>query len=109
MSFPPVIIEVLKEYRAQLERAFPGRVRRVTLFGSVARGEATEDSDVDVLVLVDQLTFAERSLALNLGGEIGIARDLVLAPVVLTVDEWDALVRRERGLPGEIERDGVDL
>ena len=33
---------------------------------------------------------------------------LPFAPLVLTEPEWDEMVRRERQLPREIERDGVD-
>ena len=34
--------------------------RRVILFGSVARGEAGPDSDIDLLVVVDDDTLAEK-------------------------------------------------
>lgn len=40
-------LELLREHAAEIERRT--RIRPVALFGSVARDEATEDSDVDVL------------------------------------------------------------
>ncbi len=49
-----LIREALASYRARIEQELPGRVRRVVLFGSHARGEAGEDSDVDVFVLLDR-------------------------------------------------------
>lgn len=107
-SIPPLISRTLRQYRQRLETELPGRVRRVTLFGSVARGEATEDSDVDVLVVLEAPSFAERRDAMNLAGELGLGNDLVLAPIVLSVDEWVELERRERSLPREIARDGVE-
>jgi predicted nucleotidyltransferase len=36
-------------------RSNPGRLREVRVFGSVARGEADEHSDVDVLVVFEQI------------------------------------------------------
>ena len=45
------ILGTLREQRALLSRRYP--IRRLALFGSWARGEAREDSDVDVLVEVD--------------------------------------------------------
>src|SRR3989304_775319 len=92
---PPVIAEVLSAYRARLEQEFPARLERVTLFGSTARGEATEASDVDVLGGVDGLTFPERSRALDPAAETGLPRVLVLEPIVLTASEWADLERRE--------------
>jgi uncharacterized protein len=104
----PPIRAALREYRQELERTLPGRVRRVTLFGSVARGQANEDSDVDVLVVVDDPAFSERSRAVDQAAEIGLRRDLVLAPLVLGTTEWADLVQRERALAREIERDGIE-
>jgi predicted nucleotidyltransferase len=50
----PTLEELLTTLRSQheiLSRRYP--IRRLALFGSWARGEAREDSDVDVLVDVD--------------------------------------------------------
>lgn len=44
--------EVRKEIRARLEAAFRDRFKGALLFGSEARGEAQEDSDLDVMVLL---------------------------------------------------------
>jgi predicted nucleotidyltransferase len=41
----------------------------VRLFGSYARGDAEEDSDVDVAVIVDALTEPERTAAIDLAFE----------------------------------------
>jgi len=50
---PPAdkILETLREQHTRLRLRFP--IRRMALFGSWARGDAREDSDVDVLVDVD--------------------------------------------------------
>ena len=45
------ILLTLREQRTLLSRRYP--IQRLALFGSWARGEAREDSDVDVLVEVD--------------------------------------------------------
>jgi predicted nucleotidyltransferase len=105
---PEAIDRALRRYRHELDRRLPGKLRRLTVFGSMARGQAHEASDVDVLVLLDEPTFAERRDALDLAGSIGLEHDLVLAPVVLSLREWSELERRERALPREIARDGVD-
>jgi predicted nucleotidyltransferase len=47
-----VILEKLKAGAEEMRRIF--RVKRLAVFGSVARGEAGKDSDIDVLVAFEQ-------------------------------------------------------
>ena len=108
MALPGPIQEALQACRRRLEEGFPGRLERVVVFGSVARGEATEDSDVDVLVVVDHLGFSERSRIIDIVCGIGFERELLIRPVVLQRDEWETLGRRERLFAREVERDGID-
>lgn len=42
----------LTAFKREVEEAFPGKIARVTLFGSRARGDAEDDSDNDVAVFV---------------------------------------------------------
>jgi predicted nucleotidyltransferase len=49
------------------------------LFGSQARGTASEESDVDVLVVIDNLTDAERRLAIDLAYDANSAEREVWA------------------------------
>jgi uncharacterized protein len=46
--------EIKLEIRPRLEAAFQDRFRGVLLFGSEARNEAGEDSDVDLMVLLQE-------------------------------------------------------
>lgn len=70
------ILSTLREQHAVLSRRFP--IRRMALFGSWARGDAREDSDVDILVDVDPsigLRFVE--LGDELESALGRRVDLV--------------------------------
>jgi uncharacterized protein len=51
MTAKEQILRSLHEQRVVLNQRYP--IRRLALFGSWARGDAREDSDVDVLVDVD--------------------------------------------------------
>ena len=54
------------------------RLRRLDLFGSAARGEATADSDVDLLVTLDESSPVSTAALLEMAGE---AEELVGRPV----------------------------
>lgn len=47
--------QLLSEIQNRLQAAFGDRLKGVVLYGSEVRAEATEDSDIDVLVLLDEV------------------------------------------------------
>lgn len=75
----------LDEFRSQLREMLTHRVHSVWLYGSVARGEARPDSDVDLFIVTDtDLPFHER------GSLFDDLRDFNanIEPLVYTPAEW---------------------
>ena len=68
--------DLLREIKVRLERAHSRRLRGVILYGSEARGEAKEDSDVDVLVLLDDPVDCATDLAANLDALYPLALEI---------------------------------
>jgi predicted nucleotidyltransferase len=102
------IEEALKKIRPSLEAAFPNRFRGVVLYGSEARGRAREDSDLDLMVLLQG--------PLHLGKDLERIVD-ALYPLQLEVDRAihalpvsaEAYEAAEYGLYREVRREGVLL
>jgi uncharacterized protein len=68
--------QLLGEHRASLATRYP--IRRMALFGSVARNEATPESDIDILVEFDKpVGFQFFELAEELETLLGKKVDLV--------------------------------
>ena len=42
---------VIEEFKRRVEGQFPGELVSMLVFGSKARGDATEESDIDVIVI----------------------------------------------------------
>jgi predicted nucleotidyltransferase len=97
----------LSAYTQQLTAIFPDRVRFVRLFGSWARGEAREDSDVDVAVVVEGLTRDEWRTAVATAVEVELAGGVTLSPFVVSGEHFDLLVRRERRIVTDILEEGI--
>ncbi len=47
------IEQILKEFRKEAERLYGRRLKNIILYGSWARGQATEDSDIDLAVILE--------------------------------------------------------
>ena len=45
--------QIAGEFREQLKTIYGDRLKRVVLYGSCARDESTEDSDIDLAIVLD--------------------------------------------------------
>jgi predicted nucleotidyltransferase len=77
---------ILDRYRCALERTV--RVERIVLYGSHARGDARDDSDIDVLVVSPdfdprQPLRDQRTVSL---AKIGV--DLAISPIPVPSSQW---------------------
>jgi predicted nucleotidyltransferase len=100
---PPVAVEYAREVRNRLGN----HVRQIILFGSQARGDATERSDYDFIVVVDERTRALREALLDAGGRLMDEREELCAAVLYDADEWETARRSPLGW--NVEREGVLL
>ena len=88
-------LAILKGHAGELTRRF--RIRDLTLFGSVARDEATEDSDVDVLVEFDGPATFDRFMDLKffleeiLSARVDLVTRAALRPRVRPVIDREAI------------------
>lgn len=105
----PTVQEALESYRSRLRDAFGQRLKRLVLLGSVARGEARWDSDVDVLVVLDRVDWRDVAAAVDLAADELTERGVLLSATVLSEGRLDELGRRERRLALDIAREGVPL
>ena len=75
------------------------------LFGSRSRGEGRDDSDLDVLVLLDGMTREDRREVIDLAADLSVASGLVLSPFVAD----PALFSPDLPLARAVATDGVAL
>jgi len=88
---------------------FGDRLRELRLFGSYARGDADEDSDVDVLVLIDGLTDLEIGVVATEAAPVILATGAPLAPLPMSSERFAELRRTGRPLAIDLDREGIAL
>ena len=76
----------------RLRSRFQHRLRQIRLFGSYARFEATEDSDLDVAIVVDGLSTTDRAAVIDEVHRIEQQTDFFLSPFILSVERFDELI-----------------
>ena len=108
-TLPASLRPALAEYAGRLRALFGDRLSDVRLFGSFARGEAHEDSDVDVLVLVDGLTDLEIGVVAGEVAPVIVKTGLPLAPLPMATERLAELRRSHRALARSLDDEGISV
>ncbi len=104
---PPLLVPALALYRSKLATACGQRFRGLRLYGSRARGEHGAQSDVDLQVLIEGLTFADWREAVFLSSDVGVETDLLLSAHPCDPSRYRALVERAQPFFAAVEREGI--
>lgn len=81
----------------------------LTLFGSKARGDATSESDLDVLVVVTDRRLEAENSVLDVAFDVSLAHDVYISPRVIERTVLEHPVWRITPFLRAIEREGVPL
>jgi predicted nucleotidyltransferase len=81
---------ILGELKTRLLALYGERLRGVYLFGSHARDEANEESDADVLIVLDRVENYSREIdtTSELTSELSLEHGISLSRVFATEEQW---------------------
>jgi len=82
-------------------------VKEIILFGSHARGDFTEGSDYDFLIVVDKRRKTDENILLDIGVEFLDKYEALIAEILCDEKEWEKKKRFPIGL--NILKEGVWL
>jgi uncharacterized protein len=105
---------VLDDLADRLKERYGVQMERLAVFGSRARGDATEESDIDILVVLKVPREAEGRettavWALAEAAMTSLHANAPLSLVVLAEDRFTELLRRERRFALDVEAEGIRL
>ena len=106
---------VAKETQA-LERAVTAlaetrnaQIRFVALFGSKARGDFEEESDIDLLIVSETDDWRTRDFIREPVFDVNIDFGLHISPRVISQEQFLSLSRRRPGFWANLRRDAIEL
>ena len=107
----PVTQEALTLFIQRVTEQEGENLKKIVLFGSVARGEVNKDSDIDVLVILKERTSHDFELVSNISADVSwdMEYDENSYIQAATVSEEDARGLGYWELMQNINRDGVTL
>ena len=111
MPSDPYRTRATGEFVRRLRRDLPANIVGLRLFGSEARGQASPESDIDVLVVVqpDAERVALETRIVDIAFDVNLEFNVFISPSVVTPAILDHPVWRESPFIETVLREGVAL
>ncbi len=100
-------LKIVERFRELLSQKV--KLHELRVFGSRARGDATWESDLDILVVVEHVDQSiEREIS-DCAWEAGFEDGIVVVPIVFSRDSWENSPQRYSLLAQAIKKEGILL
>jgi predicted nucleotidyltransferase len=111
MNTLPSLVEnerkALLELKERLEGLLGDSLLKMVLFGSKARGDYDDESDLDIAIIVSGLMRDLKNRIIDIVVEIELKYLTPMSTLMLAQEEFDRLKERERRIALDIEREGM--
>ncbi|MBC7341482.1 MAG: nucleotidyltransferase domain-containing protein [Clostridia bacterium] len=108
-QIPDRISRAIQEFCYLLRKRLGPKVIETRLFGSVARGTFTPQSDIDILVIVQDNDKAYREVIIDLAVDINLQYDVVISPIIMSVESFSRPLFQETYFYKSIQEEGISL
>jgi uncharacterized protein len=103
---PAKIRRLMKEFKEGLVRIYGDKLKAVYLYGSYARGDYRQGSDVDVMILLSDYKnyWEELRRSTELASDVSLEYDVTVSRLIIKESQW-----QESVMPviRNIHKDGV--
>lgn len=99
----PIEKDVLSTFKEAVLKRFGKSIKKFILFGSRARGEGDEFSDLDIAVLVDTEERLVRGEIIDIATDLWLQSDISISPLVINSEHFKQLKKMGRGIALAIE------
>ncbi|MFQ9515799.1 MAG: nucleotidyltransferase domain-containing protein [Eubacterium sp.] len=102
---------IMNNYVEEIKKIYGKHLQRIILYGSYARGEATEASDIDIMILVNLDDMAIKDYSDELSSitfDINLDNDLMIMPIVKNEDHFKKWINAYP-FYRNVEKEGVPL
>lgn len=102
-------LTILDEFKKWSLEFLGAKLLRLVVFGSRARGDFDDESDLDVAIVVRDLSPELKKKILEMVAELELRYDFPMSVIVFSEEEFDLLKKRGRRIALDIEREGIPL
>lgn len=99
----------IQDFCQQVKQKLGENVFAIKLFGSKLRGESTPESDIDIAVIVRELTPELEDKVLDIAFDVNFNRDVYISPIVVPFQVFEHPVWRITPFLQNLEKEALLL
>ncbi len=99
--------KLVQKFVEEIKSRYGGEIREVILFGSLARGEAMAESDIDLLVVTTSDWYEMQKKLAEVIVEFLLETGEYISAKAVNVEEYELMKKLRTGFYQSIEREGV--
>ncbi len=100
---------IIELFVKTLKKRYGNKIDRIILFGSVARGEDREDSDIDILLVTNYDSFKMQRLVSDIVVDILLKTGVYVSVKVLSSEEYNFLKKIKSSFYRSILEEGITI
>lgn len=109
LELSPAEREAIDVFRAAILKDFPDRIDRIVLYGSKARGDWNQDSDVDLLLVVDGDWRDVQRAASRLSVDSHLDRGVFLSAKAIEIEHYERMRAEGWAFYRAVEEEGIEV
>ncbi|MEW6380192.1 MAG: nucleotidyltransferase domain-containing protein [bacterium] len=101
--------KILEKFASQLREKLSDNLIFIKMFGSKARGDFTQDSDIDILIVVNRKTIAVRDEIYNILFELDPYYEYKISLILFSLYEYKKNEEMKSPFTQHIDHEGINL
>ncbi len=99
--------KALQEFLKIAKQKHGNKIEKIILFGSYARGEATEESDIDIVVITSRNRFEMQKNLSEIAVDILLDTGEYISAKAVSIEEYSFMEKIKTGFYQNIAKEGV--
>lgn len=102
-------VAAVESFTYSIKKAFGELLLKLEVFGSKAKGNYTEASDIDILVVVRERSLEAMDMLAEITAGVNLGYNVSISPVVFSKWEYETNLKMSAPFPLAVEAEGVLL
>lgn len=101
--------KALDDFAEEMKGRHGEKIEEIILYGSYARGEETEESDVDVLVIWKNELIRGRKIAAEIATKALIDHGVLISPKVISPENYEKMAEQNVPFVENVQEEGMKI